>query len=444
MRFLFRGAAGAALAALALLLPLRSAAAQAPLPAPVVQNSTSPPDIPLLRLEDLLQEVPENPSLRAAYMEADALATRAAQVSALPDPMAMGTYQPFPVYTARGTQRSQWRVEQQIPYPGKLSLQGDIADLSAEVAQWEAETFREDLTLQVKGFYYDLYRVQQQIELVEAFQQRLTVFEDVAVTQYEVGTGMQQAVLKAQLEKNTLSQRIIDLQARQRTAAEGLARVLNRPVEGAFAVRVAPPEPVAAGVERLVNLALEWRPEVEALEAAERRAEKSIDLAQKQFMPDFGLSLTYFDMADRGAMPSADGRDAVALGVSVKVPFQRGRLRAGLQEARLRAAQVQARQEALTTTFQTQIADLTNQLAREAEQMTLYRERLIPQAETTLEATVSAYTTGRTDFLNLLDTERMLFSLQMGYEDALARYLRAAAALERAVGVGDLGTIDSL
>jgi outer membrane protein TolC len=352
--------------------------------------------------------------------------------------MVMGTYQPFPVLTARGAQRSQWRVEQQVPFPGKLGLQGDIAGLSAEVAEHEAATFEEDLLFQVKQAYYELYRLQEQALLVEDFQERLLAFEDVAATQYEVGTGMQQAILKAQLEKNTLSQRLIDLAERRQTAIETLARLINQPIEGDFEVRVAPPALLTTDTERLVEIAQQRRPEVDALAAAETRVQKQIALAQKQFLPDFGLNLTYFDMAASDVMPTATGRDALALGVSVKVPLQRGRLRAQLEEAKVRAAQVTARQEALTTSFQTQIADLVSQLHREAEQLTLYQGLLIPQAETTLEATLSAYTTARTDFLNLLDTERMLFTLKVGYADALARYLKAAAGLERALGIDTL------
>lgn len=399
------------------------------------------PDLPRLRLDALLQEVQNNPTLRAAFLEAEALKTKEVQVSALPDPMVMGTYQPIPILTARGAQRSQWRVEQQVPFPGKLGLQGDIASLSAEVTGFEAATFEEELRLQLKQAYYELYRLQEQRLLIEDFQARLLTFEESAATQYAVGTGMQQAILKAQLEKNTLAQRLLELQARRRTATETVARLINQPIEGDFEVQVEPPDLVASDMESLLNIAWRERPEVEALAAAEARADRQIALAQKQFLPDFGVNLTYFDMAASDVMPTATGRDALALGVSVKVPLQRGRLHAQHEEARVRAAQVAARQEALATSFETQIADLVSQLQQENEQLALYRNLLIPQAETTREATLSAYTTGRTDFLNLLDTERMLFTLQMGYEDALARYLKAAAGLERALGITSLEEI---
>ena len=396
-------------------------------------------------LRDVLAQVAEaNPVLRASRLDAEALGTRKAQVAAWPDPTIGVTYQPLPVLTARGAQRTQWRVEQPIPYPGKLRLQGTIADLSADVAGHEADVLAADLALEAKQAYYELYRVQQTEVLIRDFQGELRSFEEAAAVRYEVGAGTQQAILKAQLEKNGLAQRLLDLRERRRRAAEKLARLTNRP-GSARALQTTPlarPNVPDLELARLLSVATEERPEVAALEAAAEQATWQVELAQRQFWPDVGLSLSYFDIAETDVPPSATGRDAVGVGISVKVPLQRGRLHAQLEEARLRQAQVEVRQEALQTELQTQIEDLLYALEQEAQTLDLYDETLLPQAATTVEATLSAYTTGRTDFLNLLDAERTLFALHTGYEDAFFRYLETAARLERALGITALDDLD--
>ena len=395
----------------------------------------------LLRLGDLLAETrANNPRLRTAFLDAEALATKRSQVSALPDPTVMFTWQPYPMLTGHGTQRTQLRAEQMFPFPGKLGLQGDMAEKTADVAQSQAETLQLDLELRVKQAYYELYRIQQLHGLVDTFQETLRDFEDAASTHYKVGTGAQQAILKAQLEKNSLTQIKLDLDERQRTAAEMLARLLNRPSSEQFdaAIRLERPSPPELSAAALFDLAVLQRPEIAGLDAEASRADAQIALARKNYWPDFGVNVTYFDMAPAEMPPTATGRDALALGVSVKIPLQRGRLGASLEEARVRRSQVMAKQEALETEFRTEIADLLSQLEQQEEQMALFLETLIPQAETTLQATISDYTTGRTDFLNLLDSERMLFSLRTGYENIFARYLKVTAALERAIGVTSL------
>ena len=411
------------------------------------QQPASPSPTAVLDLNEVLAEVQaNNPSLRAAGLNAEALAQRRAQVSALPDPTLGLTYQPFPMLTAHGAQRLQLRVEQMIPYPGKLGLQGAIADLGAEIATRETEVLAEDLLLQAKQAYYDLYRIQQTDALIASFQDDLQGFEDVATVRYEVGQGAQQAVLKAQLEKNQLTQRLLDLRERRRRAAEMLARLTGQPGGTRYfqTVRLTPPDVPDIEAASLLNLAFQQRPEMEMLEVAAERADRQIELAEKQFRPDFGVNLTYFDIAARDMPATATGRDALAIGASIKVPLQRGRLRAGVEEARLRRAEIDARQEALRTHFETQIDDLIYALAQEAEALTLYDQTLLPQATTTVEATLSAYTTGRTDFLNLLDAERTLFALRTSYEDTLNRYLKTAAALERALGIPSLSDLDTL
>lgn len=405
------------------------------------------PDPPPLDLSALLAEVrASNPSLRAAGLNAEALSQRREQVTALPDPTVGLVYQPFPVLTARGAQRLQLRVEQLIPYPGKLGLQGEIADLDADMATHEIHVMTEDLLLQAKQAYYDLYRIQQTETLINSFQQELQGFEDVAAVRYEVGQGSQQAILKAQLEKNQLTQRLLDLRARRRSAAETLARLTGIPGGTRYfqTVRLTPPDVPAVEAAALLNLAFQQRPEVQMFDVAAERADRQIALAERQFKPDFGINVTYFNITAADMPPTATGRDALAIGATIKVPLQRGRLRAQVEEARLRRAEVDARRDALRTDFATQIDDLVYALAQEAETLALYDETLLPQATTTVEATLSAYTTGRTDFLNLLDAERTLFTLRTGYEDTMARYLKSTAALERALGIPSLGDLDTL
>ena len=66
--------------------------------------------------------------------------------------------------------------------------------------------------------------------------------------------------------------------------------------------------------------------------------------------------------------------------------------------------------------------------------MDLYRSTLLPQSSTTVQATLAGYTTGNTDFLDLLDAERTQLSIRAGYQEAFTRYLKTFAALERAAG----------
>ena len=120
---------------------------------------------------------------------------------------------------------------------------------------------------------------------------------------------------------------------------------------------------------------------------------------------------------------------------------QRDRLRAGVDEARLRQQAAQARLQATQTAVQADVADALSDARRAAETVALYETTLLPQSLTTVESALAGYTTGTVDFLAFLDAERARFQIQLGLVEARARLLDAAAALARAVG---LTTPDSL
>lgn len=396
----------------------------------------APSDTTTLRLEALLRGVAQaNPRLRAARLRAEALSYEPEQAGALPDPTAGLTYQPRPILTARGYQRSQFQVGQQIPFPGKRRLRSEVAKLDAEVASAEAGVLGQDLVFDVSRSYYKLYRAQEQTRLVQTFQRQLDGFEEAATTRYEVGEGAQQAILKAQIERERLTLRLQRLAAERRSALEALARLTGRPRLDAPAaqVEVAPPAAPAAE-EAGLAAALSARPEAEALRRSIARASREEALARKAFYPDFTVSARYFDLGASDLGPAMTGRDALALSVGVTVPLWLGKQRARLRGAQVRQQQANTRLDALQLEIETELADLRNRLRRQERQLELLEEALIPQAETALEATLSAYSAGRTDFLDLLDAERTLFQLQMEREAVYARFLTTSARIQRTLG----------
>ena len=400
-----------------------------------VQAQPTQADTTRLRLSALLGEVREaNPRLRAARLRAEALSYEPEQAGALPDPTASLTYQPRPLLTARGYQRTQWQVSQQIPFPGKRRLRSEIASLDAQVASAEAGVLGQDLAFQVSEAYYEVYRTQEQERLIRAFQSQLESFEEAATTRYEVGEGSQQAILKAQIERERLSLRLQELAAERRSALEALARLTQRPGLDVPATPMEVQAPAVPSGEAALATALEARPEAEALRHAQEQAERRIALARYAFWPDFTVGARYFDLGSSDVGPAMTGRDALALSVGVKVPLWRGKQRARLEEAQVQQRRAEARLDAFRLEVETELADLRNRLQRQERQLELLTETLIPQAETALEATLSAYSAGRTDFLDLLDAERTLFQLQMEREAIQAQHFTTGARLLRTLG----------
>ena len=390
-----------------------------------------------LHLDSLLQAAERaNPSLRAARLRAEAQAQKTPQASALPDPTVQATGHVYPTVTARGPQRSQWQVRQSIPFPGKRKLRGEIADLNADVAGAEAEGLAQDLTLQIQRAYYDLYRVQRREEIIRAFGEELRQFESAATTRYEVGDGSQQSILKAQVERGRLELRRENLRAERTSALQSLARLTGRPDLRApdRPVDVAGPSDLAVGSTPTDSALAEARPRTAALQRRIEQAEAEIALARRAFWPDFTIGAEYTDVREDDLTPTMTGRDAFKVSVGLTIPLWRDKQDARLEEAQVERRRAAAELEDFRLQVRTEVADLREQIRRLQRRLTLLQEELIPKAETSLEATLSAYQSGQTDFLDLLDAERTLFQLQLDHETLYAQTLKTTAALERALG----------
>jgi len=64
----------------------------------------------------------------------------------------------------------------------------------------------------------------------------------------------------------------------------------------------------------------------------------------------------------------------------------------------------------------------------------LYREGLLSQAELSFKAAMSAYQSGRVEFVSLLEAQRAFREARMGYYRAQTALMQNVADLERAVG----------
>ena len=176
------------------------------------------------------------------------------------------------------------------------------------------------------------------------------------------------------------------------------------------------------------------RQELQVTEAAIRKSEFMKSLARLQYYPNFNVQASYISVARGNSMSSDAGKDAYSIGIGLNIPIQLGRRSAATEEAdaTYRANTLMYRN--VENTVKAEIEDLHFQLMSIGQTLDLYDQGLLVQAHNALESALSAYSTGRMDFLNLLDSERMLLQARLGYVEEQADYQKTLAALERAVG----------
>jgi len=180
-------------------------------------------------------------------------------------------------------------------------------------------------------------------------------------------------------------------------------------------------------LETLIERALGARPELAGQRAMVDRETSGVELAELGTLPDFEVSVGRFINYGRN-----DGFGAMA---SVTLPFvQYGKYRAGVAEARARAAAAEADLRRLQDAVRRDVARAYNAANTAALEYELARSTHVPHAEQAVRVNETAYASGAADFSGLLDAMRMMQDTHLQHADAAAAYLRAVADLERAVG----------
>lgn len=386
-----------------------------------------------LRLADLIAEARQhNPEIRAARERTKAMAAIPARVSAYDDPTF--SYEAWNTPNSLRIDQADnniFRLSQKIPFPGKRTLDGQVAEGDAEVARREAEMVELDVIAAVKRAYYDLWMVQQNLLTYSRDKALVQRLAHIAEQRYATSQVSQADVLRAQFEVTHLITRVTTETLAIESARAELSALLSR---GADKVVGTPTETIEPGLEgtaeQLTELALRQRPELAAQAAAIARAERAIERAQRNYLPDFEVSVGRFVNYGQN-----DGFGAMA---SVSIPF--------VFKAKYDAAVVEA--SARLAAAKTDLRRLQDRVRREVEQAFLRTRTAIlqhdllvtthiPQAEQTLRVTESAYETGTVDFPTLIDGVRAIESTHLEHIEAAATFEKAYADLERAVG-GDL------
>src|SRR5438876_3363892 len=174
------------------------------------RGQESPSDQPVAVADLLAEAERNNPQIRAARHELEGAKQVPTQVSTLPDPqvvlkhVSVGSPRPFAGYTNSDFAYVGLGVSQDIPYPGKLRLKGEIARRDADVSQQQIESVRRAVLAEIKGTYFQLAYLSRTLTLLEEDGELLKQVEQAADARYRSGMGTQQDVLQAQLQKTKL------------------------------------------------------------------------------------------------------------------------------------------------------------------------------------------------------------------------------------------------
>ena len=400
------------------------------------QSLPSSPDstVGALRLQDLIEQALENnPEIKSMQRRFDMMRARVPQAKALDQPMLsvgyMGNIAPFHVQRDDPSSGRSISITQDLPFPGKRALKGKVASSEADAEWWLFEQTRRNVVAEVKDAYFDLYYISKALGVVTKTKTLLEQFIKIAEARYAVGKGIQQDVLKAQVEFSKLLEQQTMLEQRKQIAEARLNSLLYRESDSPLAVpEELKPRAFDFSLAQLNETAIANYPDLKAQRRKIEGAQYAIQLAKKEFYPDFSVGFTY---TNRPAMPEMYG-----LSVGVKLPiYSAQKQRPALTEATASFEAEKRTLENMATVLMFKIRD--KYLAQNTAQrlMKLYSTTIVPQSSLSLESAIAGYQVGKVDFLTLLDNVVTLLNYELSYYEQLSNEEKAVAALEPLVGI---------
>jgi cobalt-zinc-cadmium efflux system outer membrane protein len=393
---------------------------------------------PPLVLSELIEEaLKASPEILAAGDRALASRHRIPQAKSLPDPMLMFGYQNegFDKITLGEEPNSQgmFSLSQMFYFPGKRALKGEMATRDSEGLQALQDATRRKVVTRVRELYYDLFLSYRVVELI---QDRIALFgqvEEAALARYSSGTGTQQEVVMSQTEKYMLLER----EEMQRQKIEAFQAMLNaaigrdvdtplgRPTE-------TPPTGFDATPEELNALVRANSPEMKWKEKMVQTAEAKLQMANKEYYPDFTISAGYYPRT-KGLL------DMWNLTATINLPiFYKSKQDQAVAEAGAGLSEAKRELKATEYMLSSGVRDSYSMVRAANRLMVLYRDGLLPKATQDVQLGLTGYISGKTEALTvitrikaLLDAETLYWIQRTEREKAIARIeaVTAPAAL---------------
>lgn len=390
-------------------------------------------------LSDLLEYAyNKNPKIGANRMAWRAEIERVNLVSGYPDPQLMVTYFTDPIETRLGPQDWSLTLTQPLPFPGKLSTKADSVAVDVEIAQEKFNITVRDVILSVQQSWYELGYIRTAKKIAAKNNDLLAELRKIAETANVEDRGTLTDVIKAQAQTGQLRYDMILLHELEETETTKLNAQLNRQPDSPIGEFGATPITLLTySLKDLYTLAEKNRPEIIISRLKEKKAALQHDLAKYSFLPDLKIGLFYAEIGtpDVPSPPQDAGKNAIGIQAGVSIPLWFGKNRSSITRA---AANIEK-----STLFKEDVINQSNALIRQiyfrlenaGRLITLYRENLLPQAITTLNAAESWSREGQGSLSDVVEAQATVYNFQLALARANADYGIYFSKLEGVTGI---------
>jgi cobalt-zinc-cadmium efflux system outer membrane protein len=390
----------------------------------------------LLLSQAVEEALKNNPEIHASKSKLQSVRARAGQSTYLEDPevnleaWAVPLNQPTRIRSANPIVLG---LRQKVPFFGKRGLKGEIAQSEVRMAEEELRAKEVEVIAKVKNAYVEYFLASKNVEISQGHLELIRQMSLSAENLYKVGKAPQQDIIKALLEQTDLLNKLNSAERDLGTVKARLNTLLGRHPVTTLALAEEPKlVSMFVKAEEMEKRALEWKPELRASEQDIRKSDKAIELARRnQKYPDFMLGLQYW------VAPDQRPKHMYTPMVSLTIPFSpwtKGKHDYEVEEALAEHQAARSQHDAMKNAALFEVRELFLKARAAEKSVTFYKDGLLPQAEQSFGAAVSGYQTGQVNFMTLLEAQRTIRDVRLGFYRALVEHEQSVVDLEKAAG----------
>lgn len=390
-----------------------------------------------LKLQELINDaLAKNPEILAYQAKLAGAGFRIPQAGSLPDPMLSFGYQNegFKRYTYGYEQGAQWMLSasQTYPYPGKIPLRSEIAVKDREVIERGLRSVRLKTIVRIKELFSDIFLAYKNLDIIKDRAALISRIEDAALARYSAGASEVQDVVMAQTEKYMLLERE-EMFKQKINALEGMinavsGRDINAPLGKPGEYHASQ---YSKTLNEMIKTAYSNSPEIKSRESTISISEKKVELAKKDFYPDFTLNAGY--ATRRGVF-----KDMWNLTTTINIPlYHETKQKQAVNEAEAAARENRYELEALKFMLSSAIRENHAMIVSAEKLMELYKKGLIPKAYQDFDLALAGYVSGKGDASSIISRLKSLIDYEALYWSQFTEREKAIARVEAVSGISD-------
>jgi len=379
----------------------------------------------------------QNPNLLEAKNRINIYKQIPDQRSSWKDPMLTLGLANLPVDTfsfrEQAMTQKQIQLTQEIPFPGKMDLRKEAANKDVSIAKWNLKELELNIIRQVKESFFELCFINSALDTTQQNKVLLKQFVTIAESKYSVGKGIQQDVLKAQVELSKIMDELIELRQLQANETAKLNTLMNRlPQKPIDIPHGLTQTDFKFNIKSLQDLAEKNRPFLQGIQSTINKFTITKKIAEREYYPNIQVGVRYGQRQDSAIQDHPDFVSGF-IGINIPIWFAT-KQRKKVAEENYRILTAKDSYNAARNDVFLKIKLILDKEEKGQKLISLIKTGIIPQARQSLESALAAYSVDKIDFLTLIDNQVTLLKWEIKYHRQLTDYEQNLAALEHVVG----------